>query len=151
MTNSNQYIVRAYTQNDLEQAVDLFVRNFKNPPFNYTWMKRENIVRYFNDLLNTPMFYGFVCCVEDKIVGLCMGVVQDYLLHPSYDIKEILIDSAVRGNGVGTFFLTEVEASLENVTLVTISTQRGIPAFDFYKKNDYLVSEGTVFMAKVIN
>lgn len=145
-------MLREYRHTDMDGAMELYMDTFADPPFNYSWMERDRIRRYFVDMENTPGFKGFVYERDGALAGLCLGTVQDYFACCVYDIKELVVAADCRGSGVGTELLTGAEERLAGlgVELMSLATSAELPAFGFYKKNGYEVSDSTVWMGKRI-
>lgn len=141
-----------YKEEYRETLADIFYDIYYNQPFNYKWIDKDNVVRYFRDFENTPNFYGFVFVDENKIKGGCFGVVNDYFKNSKYRINEIFIDRNFQGTGRGSIFLKEVENALMKmrIEIVELVTEDRIPAFEFYKKAGYIPSEHMTYMIKAI-
>jgi len=139
-------------QKHMGACVGLFVDTFTNPPWDYGWMRREKIVVYFADLWRTPGFRGFVVLRDDVVCAACLGILTDYFAVPTYEIKEIYVSRTLQGEGIGSAFLAEIEAELaaEGVPVVTLYTQRTIPAYEFYTKRGYAAAHDAVMMNKMI-
>ena len=125
---------------------------FTNPPWSYDWLKQDKMDAYVRDLLRTPGFRGFVLLQKGMLRAACLGVEADYFAAPTYEIKEILVTRELQGHGVGSAFLSGIEAALaaDGRVCVTLNTQRSIPAFRFYEKHGYAVSPETVMMSKLL-
>jgi len=145
-------MIREYRNTDSGAALELYIDCFQSPPFGYDWLRRDAIKRYFADMERTPGFKGFVFESDSIAAGICLGVLQDYFACPTYDIKEFIVSRACRGRGVGKALLAGVEEALskDGIGLILLSTADHLDAFEFYKKNGYAVSEGSVWMGKVI-
>jgi GNAT superfamily N-acetyltransferase len=139
---------------DFKPCVDLFLDVFFHPPWNYTWMTKAAVVRYFRDLQATPCFVGLVYrpAAGADVLGLCLGVTSDYFTPKIYDVKELAVGRAAQGRGHGRRMLAEAEDFLRrlDVTTVTLLTQRAIEAYGFYLKNGYEVAEDAVYMNKTL-
>lgn len=144
--------VSALTFHDLAAAADTFIDVFGNEPWNYNWIERDNIVRYFTDLYNTPGFSGFVLRKDQDITGFCFGISSDYFVAPYYEIKEIFIKRELQGSGFGGELLTLVEEQLkeQGIFTVTLATERNIAAYEFYLKHGYIISPSFVYMCKTM-
>ncbi len=142
-----------YKHENMEECIDLFMDVFSNEPFNYDFLKRDNICRYFLHMENTPNFLGTIYLDGDKIAGFCIGFLSDYFLDVSYEINEIVIARHMQKKGIGKRLLIETEEYLRrfNVASVTLYTRTDIDAYDFYLRNSYSVVEKTVYMYKEIN
>ena len=145
-------MLREYTARDRENAARMFVDVFTHEPWDYHWMREDKILRYFKDFEETPKFMGFAEDDEGKITGLCFGVVNDYFSYCSYEIKEFVVARQSQRQGLGGRMLEGVAAALreKNVDFISLATQRDIPAFSFYQKNGYQVSEGAVYLNKIL-
>ena len=145
-------MIKRMTSNNMEQAIELYLEVFKLEPFSYGWLKRNKVVRYFEDNEKTPGGYSMIYYHEasSKPCGLCMGVVMDYFVLPTYDIKEFVVRRDVQGCGMGTRMMDEVAGHLleRGVEVITLTTQRDIPAYNFYKKNNFEDLDKTVFMSR---
>ncbi len=147
-------ITRPYNNSDFKGASALFLKVFKSTQFNYEWLTEDSVNRYFLDMVNTPKFSAFILWDEgnNEILGACFGFINDYFLSSYYEIKEIFVSPDIQRNGAGSFFLNGIEKILKiwGTSSITLSTERTIPAYNFYKKNGYLVSENSVYMFKQI-
>ena len=142
-----------YATENRDEAIELFMDVFTAEPFCYTWLTREGAARYFTDLANTPSALSFLY-YDDKglFTGLCLGSLNDYFLHKLYEIKEFAVRRGVQGKGEGRRMLEEIADCLkcEGVVAITLSTQREIPAYEFYLKNGFTESKGSVTLSKTI-
>ena len=145
-------MIREYNSADINTALELYIDCFKNPPFNYDWIRPDAIRRYFSDMERTPGFRGFVFDRLGEAAGMCLGHSQDYFACPAYDVKEFIISRAHQGCGVGTALLSGVEEVLasEGTEIILLSTSEYLYAYRFYKKNGYDVCKDTVWMGKRI-
>jgi GNAT superfamily N-acetyltransferase len=140
------------SKNNADECAGLFWRVFKAPPFNYTWLTERKARRYIGDLLKTPGFAGFMHRADGRYTGACLGVVNDYFAAVTYEIKEIFVEPGIQRKGVGTALLAAVEKVLaaRGVEAVTLFTQKGIPAYNFYVKHGYIHSHETAFFCKTL-
>lgn len=140
------------SHSDLVKCLDIFYDVFTSPPWEYSWMDKNEMRRYFTDLYRTPGFVGYMYYDGGVLLGACMGCISDYFLHAQYDIKEIFIHTNAQNKGVGSKMLSEIEADLvkRKVICITLMTQRNIPAYHFYLKNEFISSDITVHMTKVL-
>ncbi len=142
-----------YEASHRDQCIALFLKTFHEKPFEFTFLTPQNTERYFCDLEQTPKFLGFVYIVKNTVLGFCLGIIVDYFNNISYDIKEIAVRYEIQGKGLGRQLLNEVEARLKRdyaVEAVTLATQSTIPAYEFYKKMGYILSENTVHLMKCL-
>lgn len=138
--------------NDLPKCLDIFYDIFTSPPWVYSWMDKNEMLRYFNDMYKTPGFIGYMYYDGGVLMGACVGVISDYFLHTQYDIKEIFIRKSSQNKGLGSKMMSEIEEDLvkKGVVCITLMTQRNISAYTFYQKNGFIDSESAVHMVKVL-
>lgn len=138
---------------DIHAAVELYLGVFNEEPFCYDWLRPDNAARYFTDIENTPGSYSFLY-YDNKglLAGLCLGIIQDYFQIVTYEIKEVAVRKDAQGRGRGTRMLSEVSKHLrtQGVQALTLMTQKNIPAFSFYKKNNFSTLDSTIYMTKHI-
>ncbi len=143
-----------YTNEYLDECVNLFSDIFINEPWNYQWMTKENVLRYFKDLENTPCFIGTIFFIDNILSGFCFGVTNNYFGGNIFEIKEIAVKRELQGKGYGNIMISEIECFLKKsyqVEMITLFTQMELPAYKFYLKNGFTAPEGAVFMSKVID
>jgi len=151
--DGNKYVLEHFIESDIPIAAEIFTDIFINPPWNYGWLTVEKSLRYISDLFRTPGFYGFVFRLKDEpLDGICLGLVNDYFPSALYDIKEIFIRWNLQGGGLGSQMLASIEKNLvsRGIHHVTLFTQNDIPAYNFYLKNQYFISEETKYFSKKI-
>ncbi|MDR3091815.1 MAG: GNAT family N-acetyltransferase [Clostridiales bacterium] len=152
MISEKDFYVRTMKRDDLPRLRDIYMAVFTAPPWNFSWLSKENVDRYFSDMFSSPPFAGFVCVCKNAAIGGCFGDISDYFAHSQYYIKEVFVDSRIQRNGVGSLFLRLAERRLKTIGVVSVTlfTSKTIPAYDFYLKNGYETEERNVYMAKFI-
>ena len=145
-------MLQKFSSIHMDNCVRLFYDVFTSEDWKFDWLAIDNINRYFTDLGNTPQFSGFVWIEKNRLMGGCFGVVSDYFSAPQYEIKEIFVDLKSQGQGIGSRFLKAIEDELarQEIQAVSLFTQCDIPAYSFYLKNEYIISEKTVHFLKVL-
>ncbi|MCL2874189.1 MAG: GNAT family N-acetyltransferase [Defluviitaleaceae bacterium] len=146
--NSN-FKLKQYEPEYINICVELFFDVFTDEPFNFQ-ITADNMTRYLTDISNSPNFKGYMYFMGKRLIGICFGAFIDYFQVNTYDIKEVAVAKDCQGSGIGGAFLNEIEKDLakSGVKAVTLATQKTIPAFGFYKKNGYSISDNTVYMSK---
>ena len=136
----------------MDACVQLFYEVFTAGRWQFDWLTTDNIRRYFADLRRTPHFIGYVWSEDQRLAGACLGIASDYFGAPQYEIKEIFVDPNRQGRGVGSKFLAAVENDLreKGIGMVILFTSRGIPAYSYYLKNNYIQNEDTVHFMKTL-
>lgn len=145
-------MLQEYKKENLKSLTDIFFDIYYNKPFNYNWLKKSEIERYFSDLSKTPNFLGYVIIQNNEIIGGCLGIINDYFKNKTYKISEIFISRKFQGLGYGSSALRELEALLfnEKIVMLELSTDKASQAFKFYKKNSFFSSQHTINLLKPI-
>lgn len=145
-------MLKQYKTEFKDKLVDIFYDVYHSKPFEYEWIDRDSIFSYFSDIEYTPNFCGFVLACENKIVGGCLGIINDYFKNSKYRISEIFIDRKYQGRGLGRGFIEDIERELRNkcIDIVELNTENSIPAYNFYKKSGYIPSNNMTYMIKSI-
>lgn len=141
-----------YDNSKREICSDIFYDVYKSPPFSYKWLKIEDVYRYFNDIENTPNFYGFIFTIKNQIVGVCFGTISNYFSASKYYINEIYVKREFQNKGIGKKMLLEIEKFLiqNNIVAIELKTSKDSNSFIFYKNNGYEASKETVSMLKML-
>ena len=146
-------MIQEFSKDNLNLCAEMFFDVFTSPPWEYTWLSRENINRYFEDMLITPGFIGFLYYEGHTCLGVCLGGINDYFIAPQFEINEIFINRNRQKEGIGSKMLAEIETCLSDagVHCVTLLTQKDMNAYQFYLKNGYSVSKKAVHMSKILS
>ncbi len=77
---------------------------------------------------------------KDELIGLSIGSMIHWYTGTEYYIQEFCIKAEKQGKGIGTEFLKAVEQYIKNkqITHIFLQTERTVPAYNFYKKNDFV-------------
>ena len=85
----------------------------------------------YNDLLNNPMAYYFVCEEEGKIIGYINCWVSD-----NTEILNFCVDTMYRNKGIGTQLFAEVEKISVGVISLEVRVSN-TNAIEFYSKRGF--------------
>ncbi len=152
--NITNYFIDVFSKDDIEIASNIFVDVYNNNPFNYTWIKVSDVKRYFEHLCGNNKFLAFTLVEKNtkQPVGFCIGMIDDFFGSSNYKITEIFLKQNISGNGLGSAFLQAIENELSknNFDAVLLETSSTLPAYNFYKKNQYIELEDIVKFAKTL-
>lgn len=73
------------------------------------------------------------------MVGLAMGCIRHWYEGTEYYIDELCISTNMQGKGIGTEFIKQIEGYMktEGLSRIFLQTDRGMPAYEFYKKRGF--------------
>ena len=89
---------------------------------------------------------------EEKLIGVSMGHIRHWYAGTEYYIDELCVRTEKQGNGIGTYFVNEIEKAIKEIGLVQIflQTESSVPAYGFYQKNGFLeLKEHVSFVKRV--
>jgi len=125
--------------NEIEIIKELFTGVFTIEPWNDDWSNQEQLNLYLLDLIgqNNSLTYGLF--ENGKLIGVSMGHIKHWYSGTEYYIEELCIQTNKQGNGIGTYFLKEIEKAIKELGLVQIflQTESTVPAYEFYQKNGF--------------
>ncbi|WP_310550966.1 GNAT family N-acetyltransferase [Paenibacillus glufosinatiresistens] len=142
-------IIQSYSAEDFQACVRLFIQVFRQPPWKDRWNEADAAC-YLSDYIHTPGFRGIVAKEGDRVHGLIFGFRKRWWSGDEFYIHEMCVDSGLQRTGTGTEMLRHLENTLkdESVSRITLLTDRGIAAEDFYRANGFEEIERLIFMNK---
>jgi len=137
-------------ENDLIKCTETFIKVFNDEPWNDEWTF-TNAQKYLLDFYNTPGFLGILAIENKEVIGFIFGVHRTWWSGNEFYIHEMCVESQRQNRGIGKSLLDYLIKSLGNkISNITLLTDRGIPAEEFYKKNGFEEIERLIFLSKNI-
>lgn len=146
---SNLYFEK-YTPQMRDECSKIFAKVFTREPWNDVYKTDHTVQDYFSAMEDNNKFIGFVACTEDRIVGLCLGLLKPWINGIEYYIDELCIDIDYQGQGIGTKFMEFIKKPLQEIGAngIILNTECRYPAYEFYLKNEFIQLEDIVIMVK---
>lgn len=148
--NDKKYDFKRIGVSETEIIKELFTGVFTIAPWNDDWSDGEQLDLYIQDLIgqNNSLTYGLF--ENGKLVGLSMGHIRHWYSGTEYYIDELCIQTDKQGNGIGTYFLEEIEKGIKELGMTKIFLQTGsnVPAYGFYQKNGFFELKELVSFVK---
>ena len=125
--------------NETEIIKELFAGVFTIEPWNDDWSNQEQLNLYLLDLIGQSNSLTYGLFENRKLIGVSMGHIKHWYSGTEYYIEELCIQTNKQGNGIGTYFLKEIEKAIKELGLVQIflQTESTVPAYEFYQKNGF--------------
>ncbi|MBQ8780044.1 MAG: GNAT family N-acetyltransferase [Oscillospiraceae bacterium] len=138
--------------NETEIIKELFTSVFTIEPWNDDWSDKEQLDMYIFDLVGQSNSLTYGLFEEDKLIGVSMGHIRHWYTGTEYYIDELCIRTDKQGNGIGTYFLKEIENGIKEIGLkqIFLQTENNVPAYSFYQKNGFYELKEHVSFAKQI-
>ena len=125
--------------NEIEAIKKLFTGVFTIEPWNDDWSNKEQLDLYLSDLVGQSNSLAYGLFEDEKLIGVSMGHIRHWYSGTEYYIDELCIQTDKQGNGIGTYFLKEIERGIKEIGLAQIflQTESNVPAYGFYQKNGF--------------
>ena len=137
-------------ENDLSKCIETFIKVFNDEPWNDEWTYTK-AQKYLLDFYNTPGFLGILAIENEEVIGFIFGVHRTWWSGNQFYIHEMCVDSQRQNRGIGKSMLDYLIKLIGNdISNITLLTNRGIPAEKFYKKNGFEEIERLIFLSKKI-
>ena len=135
----------------LVECARIYVRTFNSEPWNDHWTE-ETAFKRLSDIFNTPGFFGIAAAEDGFVKAAIFGNIEQWYEGSMYFLKEMFVQNAYRGSGLGSRLLNKLEENLkhDDVHLIYLFTSEGNRTEGFYKKNAYKKMESMQIMNKAI-
>ena len=121
----------------IEQAAELFKKAFALEPWNDDWSDRAQLLEYIKEV---SLSYN------------ALGGIRHWWQGANYNIEELCVAPDFQGQGVGSRFLTMIEAEAKSLSLagIFLQTDSDKPSCRFYKKDGFANLEKRVSLFKLL-
>ena len=147
------YTLKRLSLENKEEIKEVFAGVFTKAPWYDDWSDAKQLDLYICDLIGqsyslTFGLYDDAC----ELIGISLGYIKHWYNGTEYIINELCIKTERQGSGAGTFFIREIEKAIKELGLkqIFLLTDSNVPAFEFYKKNDFVQCETNVAFAKMV-
>lgn len=142
--------LRKFSRQDLKNCAELYKEVFSNHPWNDGWMKRSQVMNYLNELISNPVFMGYVIYQNSEMVAACLGHSRSWWSGKEFFIDEFFVAAKFQGMGIGALLLEYVEnlPEMRDFNGLNLSTDKTVPAKNFYLKNGFKTRNNRVTMIK---
>lgn len=148
----NYYEFKRIGIDEIESIKRLFISVFTIEPWNDDWLDEEQLRLYLFDLVGQSNSLTYGLYEKENLIGVSMGNIRHWYSGTEYYIDEFFVQTDKQGNGIGSYFLKQIEKAIKELGLVQIflQTAKNVPAYDFYRKNGYYELTDHVSFAKEI-
>ena len=75
---------------------------------------------YLKELIENPVFEGFLMCKDSKIVAVCLGRRRSWWRGKEFFVDEFFVETGRQGNGIGTKTVDFLVNTLQDLVLTQI-------------------------------
>lgn len=146
------YNFKRIGMDEIEVIKKLFTGVFTIEPWNDDWSNREQLDLYLSDLVGQSNSLAYGLFEDEKLIGVSVGHIRRWYSGTEYYIDELCIQTDKQGNGIGSYFLKEIEKGIKEIglTQIFLQTENNVPAYGFYLKNGFCELKEHVSFAKQI-
>lgn len=137
-------------ENMIDDCVNLYIDTFTKEPWNDVYESREQVVRFFQNHFRNNYFIGYVVMLEDKIVGLSIGMKKPWIEGVEYYVDEFCISYEIQGRGIGSWFIEAIEEDIKSkgMNAMILNTEKNYPSRKFYEKNGFKALGNLIVLGK---
>ena len=142
--------IKKFTLNELEKCAELYLKVFTSSPWYDMWISTVQVQDYLKELIFNPVFEGFIVCKGDDVVAVCLGHRRSWWKGKELFIDEFFVANEFQGNGMGSQLINFMweYLSQEDYQRFILTTNKGIPAQEFYLKNGFKNNDDRIIMVK---
>lgn len=144
--------IRKFSIGDMDECVSLYKNVFSSEPWNDDWISNDQVKYYLMELIENPVFEGFVAYENAYLVAACFGHKRSWWTGKEFFIDELFVANEMQGNGIGTILLDYVESNMliGDCFRMILVTNMDLPAEEFYLKKGFNINQNRIIMAKDI-
>ncbi len=141
--------IRPILKIDIEKCAEVYLEAYNRAPWNYKFTQEKAII-YLQEYFDRNRFVGFLLTENDKIIAATFGHAKTWWTNDLIYIDELFVSPESRGKGYGKKLLehTEEYAVTEGYEVITLMTNKHMPAFEFYQHLDYISADHFVYLFK---
>ena len=126
-------------ETDLPEIAQLYKISFAGEPWNDDWSDEEQLMAYVSEVSSGFGGLNFGLRREGKLVAVSLGHIRHWWEGTNYNIEELCVDPACRGQGIGTGFMHLIEKEVKALGLagIFLQTDSDKPSYGFYQKNGF--------------
>jgi GNAT superfamily N-acetyltransferase len=143
--------IRLIKEKDIEECANLYAHVFSSEPWNEQWTT-EHAYRRLSHFYKSMGFVGML--LEDKrILSFALGNWEPFYFGNMFYLREMCTDTNVQSKGLGSKVYSALENELRAnaINSIYLTTEREIPAANFYQNHGFNYSEQMGFYAKRLN
>lgn len=143
-------ILRSIKKDDLQPCAQLYTAVFSEEPWREAWSQELALAR-LSHFYQSSGFIG-VLAEQDGILGFALGNTEPFYSGLLFYLREMCVHNTRQGQGVGTkvYSALEQQLSAAQVCGVYLTTERTIPAAQFYLSQGFGYSEAMGFYSKQV-
>lgn len=142
-------MIREMTFDDLPACAEILCLVYNNDLWRSRW-ERSTAEQYLTDLFHAPHFLGCVLEEEGRTVAGLFAREKVWWSGNEIYVEELFVLPQYQGRGFGARLMEQVERHVKEKGLagITLSTNRYVPARQFYRKLGFTECEHVLFLCR---
>lgn len=134
--------IDSFQRDKLEDGARLYRTVFNEPPWDDNWTLESAQTR-LSEIIETPGYRGYSASLEEELVGLVMGNLEQWYTGEHFYLKEMCVRPSRQRRGIGTTLMEYLTRDLreDGVERVYLLTMQESPAREFYETNGFRLNE----------
>ena len=143
--------IKPFSPADMPACVDAFMVAYNKMPWNYNW-SRENASKYLTEYSRCPNFVGYVLWDGGAIQGGVFAHTRTWWTNDQLFIDELFVGGSSQGKGYGKALMqyAEIYCLEHDLEMITLMTNKLMPAMKFYENLDFVKVDQFIFMFKQV-
>lgn len=139
--------IKSLNRQDIRECAGLLIKSYNQPPWRYNWVQ-EKAEKYLGEYFDSKQFVGFTLFDEGEMTGAVFAHTKTWWTTDQVYIDELFIAGNKQRSGYGKALLDHVSkwAKEHGFPTVFLMTNKFMPSFMFYNKNDFSQAEHFIFM-----
>ena len=141
--------VRAINKEDIAEVAEIYMSAYNKIPWNYNW-RLEDAIIYLKEYFDCPQFVGFVLMEGNEVAAALFAHKKTWWTGNQLFIDELFVNSEKQGLGYGRVLMQHAEkyCSQNDLKMITLMTNKFMPALKYYESIEYMKVDPYVFMFK---
>ncbi|MBE5895499.1 MAG: GNAT family N-acetyltransferase [Lachnospiraceae bacterium] len=131
---------------------DLYREAFSGPPWNDDWSDSVQLTEYMKDITRAYRALNYGLLVDGKLVCMSVGRINHWWEGTNYNIDELCVSPGFQSQGLGSRFLSLIEADIRKKGLagIFLQTDNDKPSYHFYHKNGFTDLDAHISLYKSV-
>lgn len=123
---------------DVPSASEELLLAFKEKPWKENWSLFD-AKRRLEGILKSPSSFGLVATIDNKVIGIALGISKGYLDKQDFWLDEFSVDPNYQKQGIATKLMKELKRQLKEkeITKIYLVTRKNYPCVSLYEKEGF--------------
>lgn len=135
---------------NIEKIKTIIKAAFSGEPWYDDWSDEQQFHAYIIDLIDNKNSLSLGLYDNNELIGVSLGRIKHWYTGTQYCIDDLAISPKAQSKGYGSKFMKLIEDYIlkENIVGIVLFSEKDIPAYNFYIKNNFEEKTKRVFFEK---